>query len=133
MFSPGAALVTGGAQRIGRTISLALAGAGYAVAIHANRSGAQAEQLAAGIRRDGGHAAVVTGELTDQEAVAELVAQAAAALGPLTLLVNNASIFQDDEVGGLDAAVWDRQFAVNLRAPVFLAQQFAAQARADQD
>ena len=133
MFSPGAALVTGGAQRIGRAISLALAGAGYAVAIHANRSGDLAEQLAAGIRRDGSHAAVVTGELSDQEAVAKLVPQATAALGPLTLLVNNASIFEDDEVGGLDAAAWDRQFAVNLRAPVFLAQQFAAQAPADQD
>ena len=57
----------------------------------------------------------------------EIIAQARARIGPLTLLVNNASIYEDDAVGSLDPESWDRHFALNLRAPVFLAQAFAAQ------
>ena len=55
-----------------------------------------------------------------------LIGEAAAALGPLTLLVNNASTFEDDRVGGITEASWDTHFAANLRAPVLLAQAFAA-------
>jgi len=125
-----AALVTGGAQRIGRAIVMALARSGYAVAIHVHRSRAAAEELRAGIARDGGRAAVVSGELADHAAVEALVPAAAAALGPLTLLVNNAAEFEPDEIGRLDRARFDRHVAVNLIAPVFLAQAFAAQASA---
>jgi NAD(P)-dependent dehydrogenase (short-subunit alcohol dehydrogenase family) len=66
----------------------------------------------------------VQADLGDQ-AVAELVAAAAAALGPLSLLVNNAVRFAPDEIGALDAAGFDRQFAINLRAPLLLAHAFA--------
>jgi NAD(P)-dependent dehydrogenase (short-subunit alcohol dehydrogenase family) len=125
-----AALVTGGAQRIGRAIVLALARAGYAVAIHARRQDAAAEALCTGIVGAGGRAAVVAGDLADHEAVLALVPGAAAAIGPLTLLVNNASQFEPDDIGQLDRARFDRHFAVNLRAPVFLAAAFAAQAPA---
>jgi NAD(P)-dependent dehydrogenase (short-subunit alcohol dehydrogenase family) len=127
------ALVTGGARRIGRAISLALAGAGYAVVIHARQSDGAAAALVAEIQAAGGRAAAVPADLGDPAAIAALVSQAAAAAGPLTLLVNNASIFEDDAVGRLDAAAWDRHFAVNLRAPVFLAEAFAAQAPPDCD
>jgi NAD(P)-dependent dehydrogenase (short-subunit alcohol dehydrogenase family) len=125
------ALVTGGAQRIGRAVVLALARAGYAVAIHVRRSRSAAEELCAGIRRDGGRAEIVVGDLADHDAVEALVPSAAAALGRLTLLVNNASEFLPDEIGQLDRAQFDRHFAVNLRAPLFLAQAFSAQAPAD--
>jgi NAD(P)-dependent dehydrogenase (short-subunit alcohol dehydrogenase family) len=121
------ALVTGGAKRIGRAITLALAEAGFAVAIHADRSASDAEKLAEELLQAGGRAAVVSGDLTAPHAPSAIVGKAVAALGPLTLLVNNASIFEADEVGSLDAQAWDRHFAVNLRAPVFLAQAFAAQ------
>jgi NAD(P)-dependent dehydrogenase (short-subunit alcohol dehydrogenase family) len=121
------ALVTGGAKRIGRAITLALAEAGFAVALHANRSAAEAEALAGEITHAGGRAAVVRGDLTAPDAPAAIIRDAAAAIGPLTLLVNNASIFEDDEVGSLDVQAWDRHFAINLRAPVFLAEAFAAQ------
>src|ERR1700677_3488811 len=97
-----AALVTGGAQRIGRAIVLALARAGYAVAIHVHRSLSAAEVLRDGVVRDGGRAAVVTGDLADQDAVLALVPSAVAAVGPLTLLVNNAGEFEPDEIGQLD-------------------------------
>ena len=126
-----AALVTGGAQRIGRAIVLALAGAGYAVAIHANRSLAAAEALRDQVARNGGRAGVVAADLADHDAVLGLVPAAVAAVGPLTLLVNNASEFEPDEIGHLERNRFDRHFAVNLRAPLLLAQTFAAQAPAN--
>jgi NAD(P)-dependent dehydrogenase (short-subunit alcohol dehydrogenase family) len=125
-----AALVTGGALRIGRAVVLALARAGYAVAIHANRSLKDAEALCDDITRAGGRAAAVAADLADHDAVMALVPAAAAAFGPLTLLVNNASAFEPDEIGHLERETFDRQFSVNLRAPIFLAQAFAAQAPA---
>ena len=128
--SPPAALVTGVARRIGRAIVLALASAGYAVAIHANRSIKAAEALRDDIARDGGRAGVVAADLADHDAVLGLVPAAVAAVGPLTLLVNNASEFEPDEIEHLDRYRFDRHLAVNLRAPLFLAQAFAAQASA---
>ncbi len=129
-FPRAAALVTGGAQRIGRAIVLALARSGYAVAVHAHRSLTPAADLCGEIVAAGGTAAVVVGDLADHGAVGDLVLAAAAAVGPLTLLVNNASVFEPDEIGTLDRARFDRHYAVNLRAPVFLAEAFAAQVAA---
>jgi NAD(P)-dependent dehydrogenase (short-subunit alcohol dehydrogenase family) len=123
------ALVTGGARRIGRAISLALHEAGYAVAVQANRSAEGADELCAEIARDGGRAAAVRADLAEQASVAGLVSAAAKAVGPLTLLVNNAAMFEPDAIGSLDAACFDRQLAVNLRAPLFLSEAFAAQAQ----
>ena len=120
---PRAALITGAGRRIGRAIALALARAGYSVVLHAHRSRAEAEKLAAA----GGRAAVVLADLTDADAVRGLI-PAAAAFGPLTLLVNNASQFDEDEIGSLERGRFERTLAVNLTAPVFLAQAFAAQA-----
>jgi NAD(P)-dependent dehydrogenase (short-subunit alcohol dehydrogenase family) len=128
-----AVLVTGAARRIGRAIALALAEAGYAVAIHANRASAEADTLRGEIARNGGRAAIVHADLADHAAVSALVPAAVAAVGPLTLLVNNAAMFEPDEIGKLDRALWDWQFAVDLRAPVFLAEAFAAQAPRDAD
>jgi len=124
-----AALVTGAARRIGRAIALALHEAGYVIAIQANRSVADAETLRDQIVRAGGRAAVVRADLSDHAATAGLVTAAAGAIGPLTLLVNNAAMFEPDAIGALDAERFDRQFAVNLRAPLFLAEAFAAQAK----
>jgi NAD(P)-dependent dehydrogenase (short-subunit alcohol dehydrogenase family) len=83
------------------------------------------------IQAAGGQASVVEADLADPEAVGSLIDRAARALGPLTLLVNNASEFSPDEVGTLTPDLWDRHFAVNLRAPVFLAQDFARQLAPD--
>jgi NAD(P)-dependent dehydrogenase (short-subunit alcohol dehydrogenase family) len=124
-----AALVTGGARRIGRAIALALHRAGYVVAIQANRSLAEAEALREEITRERGRAAVVRADLADHSAVSGLVAGAVDAVGPLSLLVNNAAMFEPDAIGALDAERFDRQFAVNLRAPLFLSEAFAAQAQ----
>lgn len=125
--APGAALVTGAGRRIGRAIALALSRQGYAVVLHANRSRGDAEALAREIAGAGGRAHVVLADLADSEAVAGLMA-AAAVFGPLTLLVNNAGEFEPDEIGSLERARYERTMAVNLAAPLFLAQAFAAQA-----
>jgi len=122
-----AALVTGGAQRIGRAIALALAQRGYAIALHAHRSRAAADQLVGEITAAGGRAATVAADLADHAAVLGLIPAAAAAIGPLTLLVNNAAEFEPDEIGHLERDRFDRHIAVNLRAPIFLADAFAAQ------
>jgi NAD(P)-dependent dehydrogenase (short-subunit alcohol dehydrogenase family) len=127
--APGAALITGAGRRIGRAIALALARAGYAVVLHANRSRADAENLAAEIAGFGGRASVVLADLADAKAVRGLV-PAAAAFGPLTVLVNCAAEFEPDEVASLDRARFVRTIAVNLPAPLFLALAFAAQAPA---
>jgi NAD(P)-dependent dehydrogenase (short-subunit alcohol dehydrogenase family) len=121
------ALVTGGAKRIGAAIVRGLAAHGWAVAIHCNRSAADADALAAEIGRAGGQAAVVTADLGDADALGTILPAAAQALGPMDLLVNNASVFLEDRVGGLDFGLWQSQFDVNLRAPVFLAEAFARQ------
>ncbi len=124
----GAALVTGGSRRIGRAVVLTLARAGWDVAVHHRDSPADAAQTAADARAFGVQTAVVQADLADEAQVRGLVAQAAQALGPLSVLVNNASVFQDDRVGALDRAVWDRHIETNLRAPLVLAETFAAQA-----
>lgn len=121
------ALVTGGARRIGKRIVERLAGEGYAVAIHCRRSSDEAAMLAQTILSAGGKAAIVQADLADAEAVSRLVDKAVSALGPLTLLVNNASEFEPDEVHTLTTERWDRHFAINLRAPAFLARDFANQ------
>jgi NAD(P)-dependent dehydrogenase (short-subunit alcohol dehydrogenase family) len=128
-----AALITGASQRIGRAIAVALATRGYAVAIHARRSHEQAKALCAEIAAAGGRAAVVYGDLHEHIEVARLVPDATAAVGPLTLLVNNAAEFEPDEITDLDPDGFDRHFAVNLRAPLFLAKAFAAQIPAGVD
>ena len=130
--TPRAALITGAARRIGRAIALALSHAGYAVALHARGSRADAETLAGEIVQGGGRATVVLADLRDEVAVRNLV-PAAAVFGPLTLLVNNASLFEADEIATLERARLDATMAVNLTAPLMLAQAFAAQAPDDAD
>lgn len=127
MTEKGVALVTGGAVRIGRAIVERLARAGYAVVIHYHRSAEAATALAQQLRADGARAAIVAGDLADSTAVEALVPAAAAALGPVTVLINSAATFDRDEVGSVTADDWDRQLAINLRAPFFLAQAMAGQ------
>ncbi|MEZ0169820.1 SDR family oxidoreductase [Microvirga sp. TS319] len=128
------ALVTGGAMRIGRSIVERLAREGFEVAIHCRRSTDVAEEIASMIAAAGGRAVVVQGDLADASVVERLVDEAVLRLGrPLTLLVNNASEFEPDEVETLSPERWDRHFAVNLRAPAFLARDFARQLPTDRE
>ncbi|HEX8470876.1 MAG TPA: SDR family oxidoreductase [Brevundimonas sp.] len=123
-----AALVTGGGKRIGRAICLALAEAGHDVAIHYRSEPEEAEAVADAVHALGRRAVILKADLTDEDQVKALIPAAVAALGPLAVLVNNASVFEDDRVGDLSRETWDKHLDTNLRAPVVLAEAFAAQA-----
>jgi NAD(P)-dependent dehydrogenase (short-subunit alcohol dehydrogenase family) len=122
--APPLALVTGGAKRIGAAFTRALAERGFQVAIHCNSSRAQADALAADLAA-AGHPAplVVQADLADPGVADTLFAQLPRAP---RLLVNNASLFEEDQLGALDLALWQRHMAVNLLAPVLLMQAFAS-------
>jgi NAD(P)-dependent dehydrogenase (short-subunit alcohol dehydrogenase family) len=124
--APGTALITGAAKRIGGAIARDLAGAGWRVALHYHRSGAEAEALAAGIAAAGGAAAVLQADLAVEAEVEPLIDRATAQLGPVTLLVNNASTFEMDRIETVTRASWEAHIEPNLRAPVVLCQRFAA-------
>lgn len=125
------ALVTGAAKRIGRALAIETARAGFDVAVHFKTSRAEAESVCAEIEALGRKAAAVQADLADEAQARMLAGEAAMAVGPLTLLVNNASIFEDDRAGALDRASWALHLETNLRAPVVLAEAFAAQLPAD--
>lgn len=125
MSEPGVALVTGGARRIGRDLVRALADRGWAVAIHYRGSKDEAEKLAVEIEAQGGRALPVQADLADPAQAERVLLDASSVLGPLSVLVNNAAIFEYDHAREFSVADWDRQLAINLRAPVVLARDFA--------
>jgi NAD(P)-dependent dehydrogenase (short-subunit alcohol dehydrogenase family) len=128
----GTALVTGAARRIGRALALEAARAGYAVCVHHRDAADDAAGLVAEIEAAGGKAVAIAADLSDRKACGALIDQATAALGPVTLLVNNASSFHDDRFGDVGEH-WDEHFEVNVRAPVFLAQAFADRLPSERD
>ncbi|WP_193335124.1 SDR family oxidoreductase [Devosia beringensis] len=125
------ALVTGAGDRIGAAIAQALARAGHAVIIHYRSDAGGAAAVRDAIIAAGGSAAIAQADLTDRAQRAGLIAAAAGHFGPLTTLVNNASLFEPDSATDLDEALWDRHFAIHAEAPIFLARDFAAQLPAD--
>lgn len=121
------ALITGAARRIGRAVAERLAREGFGLALHASRRSAEAaEELASSIQAGGGRACVVVADLALSEETSGLVAEAVRAIGPLDLLVNNASVYEPDAAAVFDAQTWDRHMAINLRAPAQLASGFVA-------
>jgi NAD(P)-dependent dehydrogenase (short-subunit alcohol dehydrogenase family) len=122
------ALITGAARRIGLKIAERLAAQGYHLALHCSETSyAEAKDAAARLAQGGIETFVVAADLSDPTAPAHVVAAAAKALGPLSLLVNNAAMFEEDGAGAIDLDLWDRLFAINLRAPLLLAQEFVRQ------
>ena len=124
-MSKGAILITGAAKRIGRQLALDLAAAGHDIAIHYNESSREAEEVAASVRAMGCKAALVQGDLADADIAERLIISSVAQIGTLTGLINNASIFEMDQMGEVSLSSWQRHMDINLRAPVMLAQSFA--------
>ncbi len=119
------ALITGGAHRVGRALTLALAGAGCDVFVHYGSSGDAAEQTAADARSLGVRAATGSLDLASTGELAGLVDRAAEALGPVQVLINSASGFAEDTARDITPEGWGATIAVTLTAPIFLAQAMA--------
>ena len=123
---PGAALVTGAGARLGRAMAEALGKDGWLVIVHYNSSSEGAEQTAGAIRAAGGQAITLQADLSDEAATGDLILHAAEKAGqPVTLLVNSASVFEEDSALDHTRESWDLHMNANLRAPIHLAQAFA--------
>jgi NAD(P)-dependent dehydrogenase (short-subunit alcohol dehydrogenase family) len=123
---PRAALVTGAALRLGRAIALDLADAGWSVVLHHRNSETAARALEAEIGARGGTAVALKADLAQEDQAAGLISRAVDAVGPLGLLVNNASVFEPDLPSDATRESWDLHMETNLRAPFVLTQAFAA-------
>ena len=130
MRERGWALVTGAARRLGRVLAVAAAEAGHDVLIHHRDSRPDADETADAVRRLGRAAEIVATDLERIDAPESLFG---AAPGPITLLINNASRFEDDRIASLAAENFDATMATNLRAPILLAQAFARALPADRE
>ncbi len=124
MDHTGIALVTGAGLRIGRAMALDLARDGWTVAVHYHRSDDAAAAVVEKIRQAGGVAEALAADLADEAATGALVPRCVDTLGPPTLLVNNASVFEKDSLESATRRSWDAHLDVNLRAPLVLTQGF---------
>jgi len=122
------ALVTGAGKRLGREMAIYLADRGYDVAVHYSSSAAGAQEVVTQIEAMGGHAVAVQADLLQLDAMEDLLPTAAAELGgPISCLINNASIFEYDNIETATRTHWDRHMESNLRAPFVLTQGLAEQ------
>jgi len=122
------ALVTGAAVRVGKAIALELARQGVHIGLHFGRSGDAAKQTQSELQALGVRAPLLQADLANAQQTAELLPAAAAALdGPIDILVNSAAVYLDGGLAETSLEMWDREFAINLRAPFQLSQAFAAQ------
>ena len=119
------ALVTGGAVRVGRAITEALAREGMRVVVHYNSSSGPADEVCDEIRRGGGEAVAIGADLSKVEEVKRLADEARDAFGGIDVLVNNASVFPAERLEEVDEELFDRTMAINLRAPFFLTKHLA--------
>ncbi|WP_346891294.1 SDR family oxidoreductase [uncultured Roseibium sp.] len=119
------AVITGGSSRIGRAMAEDLASHGWSLVLHAHSHPEKADELVRDIRSRGGRAEVLIADLTDIAELRGFMADAAKPFGNPSVLINNASIFEDDIIGELDPARYDAHFNIHTRAPVFLAEDFA--------
>lgn len=128
------ALITGGTSRIGREMVLELAGAGWNVVAHTtNEASDRAKALVSDAKGCEGHVALVEADLINSDQVSGLYQKASAAFGAPQVLVNNASIYEDDAIGELEVTKFDAHYAIHVRTPVFLADAMAAHLPSDQE
>ena len=120
-------LVTGAAKRLGRAIALDLGGAGWNVAVHYHGSSADAETVAAEIRARGVKCVTIGANFGKEDETARLVPAAVDQLGPLTALINSASLFENDDWQSATRKSWDDHMETNMRAPLLLSQTFGKQ------
>lgn len=127
------ALVTGGARRIGRAIVEDLCAHGFDAAVHYHGSRGEADELRTQMGDLGSRVELFEADLAHATTCKSLFAEVLAAFGQVDLLVNNASVFEDDAIGRLDEDLFDRHFAVHVKAPSFLTEAFAGALDPDKD
>jgi len=120
-------LITGAGKRIGRSIALDMANAGWRVGVHYSRSAEDAEEVVSNIKNSGGEAATFDADLSEEGSAHSLMTRVSDVLGPLNCLINNASTFERDTVSTATRSTWDMHMDVNLRAPFELSQAFVRQ------
>jgi NAD(P)-dependent dehydrogenase (short-subunit alcohol dehydrogenase family) len=120
-------LVTGAAKRLGRAIVLDLAAAGWTIGLHYHGSAMEAEETANDIRGKGGKVALFTADFAEEDGTAGLIPRVTKEIGPLTALINSASLFENDDWQSATRQSWDAHMETNLRAPFLLSQLFAKQ------
>lgn len=125
------ALVTGGAARVGKAICEGLADAGYNIALHYNSSAEKAEAVVQELREKGISAAAVQADLSNMKDTATVIEKATSELGPLGILVNNASLFEEDDFNIPEDELWDKHFAVHVKTPALLTSGFVEQVSKD--
>ncbi len=122
------ALVTGAARRIGKHLAIELAAQGITVAVHHNGSESEAAEVVDIIKTAGGAAFSIQADLSSEEETSVLIEETVRLLGkPINILINNASVFQQDTLSTLTVNSWDLHHGINLRAPVLLTQALAKQ------
>lgn len=129
MTHPSTLLITGAAKRVGAVLALHLAESGYDIALHYHRSKSEAQALQAKIQQLGRRCEIFQQDLTEIAALPGLIAQIKEQMPHLAGLINNASIFERASLQDSDAELFDRQMTINLKAPIFLTQEFAKQVR----
>jgi NAD(P)-dependent dehydrogenase (short-subunit alcohol dehydrogenase family) len=117
---PKTVLITGAARRMGRAMAEYLAAQGFAIGIHARSSMSEAEEFANELRQKGGEAVALQADLENAASTENLMKAANSALGPIGILINNASVFRHDAAEEFDSAAFDAHFAVHVRAPSIL-------------
>ena len=121
----GTALVTGASVRIGRALAIGLGSEGFRVAVHYRDSVEDAEETVKAISDAGGQAFAFKADLSQEAEVDGLFKAASDELGPITCLINNASMFENDDVTSMTRESWDAHMEPNLRAPLRLTQLMA--------
>jgi len=126
MANEGYILITGAAKRIGRHMALKLADAGHDIAVHFNGSNAEAEAVVGQIKAIGRKAVAIKADLKSMDQVKALIPEASRAMGThAKALINNASLFEEDDIHNFTTDGWDSHMAVNTEAPLMLTQAFA--------
>lgn len=125
------AIVTGGGVRLGKLLALTLAGEGARLVIHYNSSAGPAGETVAEIEAQGSEALAVQADLSQPSQSSQIIERASEHFGQVDILVNSAAIFERADLAHTTEALWDRQFAINLRSPFFLSQAFAARVGKD--
>ena len=119
------AVITGGAKRIGRSLTLALAQAGCNIILVYGRSRNSAEQTAQEASAFGVKVVLRQVDLFESEGLTSLIETESLGLNPVQILINSAAVFPTDTLHDLTLAQWSTTFRINLRTPIFLTQAFA--------